>query len=236
MFKPKLTFILLFCGVVLLSMGIFGQLGFAAPVPPQGTPGDTLQIKHTIAYQHIYQECGQGCQLTREPPKPFGTYLGGFMGSWRNCSDWTAPYVAAPPLVDPEIAGHTYVKCVEPGGTLVSAFGVLARKPNGKLVVLFPLKGTDIQNRINQHYIPADANAVVPDDWEEEMLWTVWDIKVETAIGQPGDPAAGNRNYTYTWAGYLGGGCSTGSEVPGDLCGRVSLEHDYVLPESLTPD
>lgn len=218
--KFKIVYICLVAGIVLFGWGVCARLGQAGaivmpPPTPNTSPGadNTLQIKHIISYRRLSSACGAGgCYI--EPTGEIvtiGRYLGGFMGSWRNCDNWK--------VEDDKVT----MTCTDMGGygKFVSAFGILITNEQsgspsfGKLQVLMPLSGEDVQLRS----IP---NVNVPDDWYGKMMWTLWDVEV-TPQGAGEDPSL---TYIYKWAGFAGGGCINS---PKGLCGRVALEHNFRL-------
>lgn len=217
--KFKIVYLCLVTGIVLLGWGVFARLGQAEiVVTPMITPNtsvgadNTLQLKHMITYRHLESTCVGGCLGQEGTIKTVGQYLGGFVASWRNCDHWSE-------------SGNTMACTDDSGlGNFVSAFGILitndeAGNPgdHGKLQILFPLAGDDIMSRT----IPG---VNIPGEWVDphKMMWTAWDIDYRSA-GSIENPS---QTYNYTWAGFVGGGCENN---PTGLCGRVALEHNFVL-------
>ena len=215
--KFSIIYLCLVFGIVLLGWGVFAKFSAAGIVvtptitPNPTTNNQTMMLKHTIAYRRVWSNCDGGCHLDGDKTLvPVGRYLGGFVASWRNCDNWT--------VTDPTPPGYT-MTCQdnEGDGKFVSAFGILISTEAGKFQLLMPLAGFDLDGR----------GKVVPDGWdlEDKMMWTAWDI-VYQGSGSSGDDPSGT--YSYTWAGYVGGGC-VNSYNPEDLCGRVALEHNFIL-------
>ncbi len=226
--KFSIVYLFLVFGIILLGWGVFARLGQAvqvvtpalSPTPtitPNITAGadNTLQLQHMIAYRVLQSTCGaDGCHIDPVGSvETVGRYLGGFVVSWRNCDTWqfsgaSAPYTMT--CTDPNTEGQ---------GKFVSAFGMLISTEAGKLQLLIPLAGKDIVRRS----IPG---VQVPDGWgidERKMMWTAWDIVNQNPEPSPDDPST---TYSYTWAGYVGGGCINSQE---GKCGRVALEHVFIL-------
>ena len=221
--KFSIIYLCLVFGIVLLGWGVFAKFSAAGIVvtptitPNPTTNNQTMMLKHSIAYRRVWSNCDGGCHLDGDKTLvPVGRYLGEFVASWRNCDNWT--------VTDPTPPGYTMTcQDAEGAGKFVSAFGILISTEAGKFKLLMPLSGLDIMDirRVDLRSLGVQ----VPLGWNKDtdMMWTAWDI-VYQGSGSSGDNPSGT--YSYTWAGYVGGGCINSQE---GLCGRVALEHNFIL-------